>query len=197
MDRDPLNRTSAPIMVRFFDLCFKQGVLDAYNFADNYGAQEFVAKHKAEWDFGVLGEPDDFDWQMWRFTLYRWGRKAVGFKKFSENYIYKITRKNLWWCFLQFCMRFYLMGIEEWLEYPNPIGIQVFKGEGKIHWTQQPRGLKKMTVNDFISYMHEFAYDYRRVPIEKQDVGAPTMDTFCQAVFDLTRKYETKRKIRE
>ena len=60
----PLNRTTAPQVVRFFDVCFKQGVIDAYNYHDNYGARDFLQRFKESWDFGVLGEPEDFDWEI-------------------------------------------------------------------------------------------------------------------------------------
>ncbi len=199
MSRDPLNRTSAPQIVRFFDVCFKQGVIDACNFSDNYGAKEFLDKHKAAWDFGVLGEPDDFDWEMWRFTLYRWARRNH-LTMFAQNYIYVISRKNHLWYLLPFCMRFYLLGIQEWLEYPQPLAIESFKQEKKIHWAPQPnRSLRKISKSDFISYMQEFTYEYKR-SINPEDestrVMSPvTMDGYCQAIHDLTRPYETGRKI--
>ena len=196
MSRDPLNRTTAPVIVRFFDLCFKQGVLDACELGDDYGAKEFVEKHKEAWDFGVLGEPDDFDWEMWRFTLYRWGRRAQGFKMFSDSYIYAVVKKDHLWYLLPYCMRFYLMGIEEWLEYPNPTGIQVFKSESRVHWKPVQRNARKMTVNDFIFYMQQFAYEFRRVPMEKREMSAVSMDGFCEAIFALTRKYKIRRTIR-
>lgn len=193
---DPLNRTSAPQIVRFFDICFKQGVLDAYNFSDNYEAKVFLDKHKESFDFGVLGEPDDYDWEMWRFTLYRWARHNH-LTQFSENYVYRIVRKNYLWYLLPFCMRFYLMGIEEWLDYPNPAAIERFKQTARVHWApQKNKSLQRITVNDFISYMQEFVYAYRRHPEEKRDMNVGVMDGYCQAIHDLTRKYDSGRKIR-
>ena len=193
---DPLNRTSAKQIVRFFDLCFKQGVIDAYNFADDYGSKEFLDKHTESWDFGVLGEPDDFDWEMWRFTLYRWARHNH-MMMFSENYIFSIVRKNYLWYLLPFCMRFYLLGISEWLEYPNPVGIALFKQNGRVHWSPQKNSsLQRITVNDFISYMQQFVYEYRRTPDETKTMNPGTMDGYCQAIHDLTRRYDTGRSIR-
>lgn len=193
--RSELNRTTAPQIVRFFDYCFKQGVYDAYNFADDYAARDFLEQHKAAWDFGVLGEPDDFDWEQWRFTLYRWARRVNGLSRFAVTYIYRILKKNYLWYLLPFCMRFYLMGIEEWLDYPNPVGMEMFKLEPKIHWKPMKK-FKKITLTDTISYMQEFTYEYRRVPEEERTMSVETMDNFCMAVHDLTRKYVTGRKIR-
>ena len=189
----PLNRHSAPQILRFFDLCFKQGVIDAYNFGDDYGAKEFVEKHKAAWDFGVLGEPDDYDWEYWRFTLYRWGR-VNGFKGFAENYIYRISTKNYLWHFLPHCMRFYLLGIEEWLEYPQPTMLEAFKQEPKVHWKPVPANQRKMDVMDFVSYMHEWAHEYKRVPEEERQFAASTFDEYAKAIHTLNKKYNAAKK---
>lgn len=194
--RDPLNRTTAPQILRFFDICFKQGVIDAYNFANDYEAREFVEKHKPAWDFGVLGEPDDFDWEMWRFSLYRWARNNR-LTPFAENYLYRIVKKNYLWCLLPFCMQFYLMGIEEWLSYPNPGQMERFLNEGKIHWAPQKNPtLRKMTKADFRFYMQEFARQYRRLPEEQQPVSYRTMDGYCRAIYDLNQKYVPLSQIR-
>ena len=86
---------------------------------------------------------------------------------FAENYIYKIVKKNYLWCLLPFCMRFYLMGIEEWIQYPNAAALERFKHEGRIHWAPQANSsLRKMTKSDIHSYMLQFAYEYRRAPEE-------------------------------
>lgn len=191
--KSPLNPHSAIQIVRFFDLCFKQGVIDAYNFGNDYDAREFVQKHKEAWDFGVLGEPDDYDWEMWRFTLYRWGRYSH-FTTFARTYIYTITTKNYPWYFLPYCMRFYLMGIEEWLEYPQPTNLEIFKAEGKVHWKPMPPTQRKITINDTIDYMQEFAYLYRRVPKDERQMNANTLDEYCKAIHTLTRKYNAKKK---
>lgn len=196
--RQLLNRTSAPTVVRFFDVCFKQGVIDACAFADDYGAQEFLKQHREKWYFGVLGEPDDYDWEMWRFTLYRWARKHH-YMKFSSDFIYRIVNKTYLWYFLPYCMQFYLMGIEEWLEYPNPVKMEIFKGENRIHWKPVERHLRKITTDDTISYMQEFCYNFRRSPLsegEDRVMNPNAMDAFCQAIHDLTRKYDTRKRLR-
>lgn len=194
----PLNRKTAPSVIRFFDVCFKQGVLDAFNYRDDYGARDFVEKHTEAWDYGVLGEPDDFDWEMWRFTLYRWARGA-GMKTFASDHLYQIVRKDYLWYILPFCMRFYLMGIREWIEHPSPVKLQLFKQEIKVHWKPTPDGQRKISTDDFISYMQQFTYEYRRSEISKRErppINAKAMDAYCMAMHVLTRKYDTKQRIR-
>lgn len=185
--KDILNRTSAPQIIRLYDVCFKQGVIDACEFGDDLGAKEFLDQHKADWTFGILGRPEAFDWQMFRFTLYWWARKSR-LTGFAENYIFKIKKPNYHWCLLPYCMRFYLMGIEEWLNYPVPSRLEIFKNTGRIHW-HSIDAMKKFTNGDYITYMHDFAYAYRQQPEENMIASSVAMDNFCLAVYDLTRKY--------
>lgn len=181
-----LNRTTAPHALRFFDTCFKHGVFDAYELGDDLGAREFLTDRRADWQFGVLGKNDEFDWQMFRFTLYRWARSA-GMRTLGENFIFRLTTKGPAWCFLPYCMRFYMLGIDEWLSYPNQMGLELFKGVSKIHWNPNA-GVKKFTKGDYISYLHEFAYEYREADIEKP-VSEQMMEAFCQAMYDLTKGF--------
>lgn len=195
-ETDPLNRTTGPQILRFFDICFKQGVVDAYNLTNDYEAREFVKRHKAAWDFAVLGDQEDFDWQMWRFTLYRWARNNR-LTPFGENYLYKIVKKNYLWCLLPFCMQFYLMGIEEWLQYPNPGQMERFLHETRVHWAPQANpSLRRMSKADIRYCMQEFAMHYRRLPKEQQPVSYRTMDGYCEAIYALNQKYVNVKKIR-
>ncbi len=189
--KTPLNRENGHRIVTFFDTCFKQGVIDAYEFGDDYGVKEFIAQHKRDFVFGILGSSDDFDWQVFRFALYRWAR-ASRLKALAEGYIYEIRKKDNLWCLLPFCLRFYIMGMEEWLRYPSPVGIEIFKKEMKVHWDPNEK-VRKMSTFDFISYMHEFAYDYCKLPEEKQPVKPIVVDGYCRAIYDLTRKYAQKK----
>lgn len=184
---NPLNRTTGPQILRFFDVCFKQGVLDAYNLGDDLEARSFLESKKEDWSFGVLGQPDDFDWRSFRFTLYWWARRAR-MKSLAENYIFKIRVKNYLWCFLAYCMRFYLMGIEEWLAYPNPVNIEVFRSQSKMHWNPS-YPVKNFTRGDYISYMHEMEHDFLRLPEGSRQAAASAMASFISAIYDLTRKY--------
>lgn len=190
-----LNRRTAPQIVKLCAACFKQGVLDAYKLGDDYAARDFVAKHKKDWTYGVLGEPDDFDWKMWRFSLYRWCRH-YRLAEFAERYLYEIKTFNYLYCPIVFSMRFYLMGIEEWLEYPNPVGIERFRQEPMSHWVPNvPRGSNKFTKRGIIVEMQEIAYQYRRRPEEDWDVRGGVMVEFGTAMVDLTSELAYKKRI--
>lgn len=184
--RFTLNRNIAPHVLRFYDTCFKQGVIDACELGDDIEAKDFLKRRKEDWCFGVLGKSGEYDWEMFRFDLYWWARRAR-MKSLCENYIFKIRKKDAVWCLLPYCMRFYLLGIEEWLSYPNPIGLEVFKRNYRAHWHSDD-GLLEFKKGDYISYMHEFAYQYRSLPEESRPISETSMDAFCQAIYSLTRK---------
>lgn len=185
--KDPLNRTSGPAIVRLFDICFKQGVIDASELNDNAEARAFLSEHKTAFTFGVLLDDSEYDWKTYRFVLYRWAR-AHRLTPLAENYIMFIRKPNYLWPLLPYCMQFYLMGIEEWLAYPNVTRIELFKGETKTHWDPKSPN-KKMTTIDFISNMHNIARAYRHAPEENRYARENLMDGFCLSIYDLTRKY--------
>lgn len=187
-----LNRTTAPQAVRFFWTCFRQGVLDACEFGNDLDAKEFYERKTADWSFGLLGGPEDYDWQMFRQQLYWWARQA-GLKSLAEGYIFRIRTKNYLWALLPYCMRFYLMGVGEWLKYPNPGGIQIFKLKPMTHWDPSSP-VAKVTRVDVVSYLHGFEFEFRQTPEDGREVSEAAMSAFVKALFDLSSKYVTGRE---
>lgn len=187
-----LNRTTAQQVFKVFDLCFKRGVMDACELNDSYAAKAFVEKHSKNWTFGVLGDDLDYDWQMFRFQLY-FMAKGAHLASISEQYLIKIRNLMTPWCVLPYCMRFYLLGIQEWISYQQPVVTEIFRLTPRMHWDPTAK-VKKFGRMDYISYLHQFCYDYRRLPEDERPVSTLYMDNFCLAVFDLTRKYDTRFK---
>ena len=147
MNKLPLNRTTAPQVIRLFDSCFKRGVLDAMSQDDDYGVAEWLDRHKTAGDYGLVYDDENFDFRRWRFTIERWAREdrlgSVGDTYLSSMYLRKKNNTFLY-AVLPMTMRFYMMGVEEWLEYPNPLSLEVFRATRKIHW---------ITVVEFHSFM--------------------------------------------
>lgn len=189
--KDPLNRANAPAIIRLFDACFRQGVLDSYAAEDDFVVREFLMAHKGKWTFGTVAEPEGHDWRSYRFILYRWAREN-GLTNLAENYIIMIRKMNYLWCLLPYCLWFYIMGVQEWISYPNTQGIEVFKMHKRTHWDPNQK-VKSFTRMDYISYMHEAAFEYKKLADDEKPVGDVTMDSFCQAIYDLTRDYVTRK----
>lgn len=193
-----LNRTTAPQLVRLLDYCFKRGVLDAAELEDDYKAKDWLEARKKDWKFGLVYEDETIDWRRWRFFLLRWCRLArLG--KLGETYIDRIYSKNIYFVCLNMTFRFYMMGVEEWLEYPNRNNTQIFKQESKIHWKPVPQYLRKISTDDFISYLQEFAYEYQNIEeaAKEDNPSDAAMASFCRSVWQLTRKYPTYGEVRD
>lgn len=188
----PLNRTTAPQVIRLFDACFKHGVLDACAYEDDYYVREFLTKHKSAGDYGLVHDDENFDWRRWRYILERWCREdRVG--TVGETYIGSMHMqryiKTYMFAVIPMTMRFYLMGVEEWLEYPNPYDRELFKQTKKIHWKLVPKHLKVIKTCDFLSYLQEFIYERQNMHLQG-DLSESQYDSFSRAMFALTRKYE-------
>ncbi len=188
--RSPLNRTTAPQAIRLFDYCFKQGVLDACNLEDDYAAREFLDSRLEDGGYGLLSEPSDgFDWRRWQHTLYRFCRFGrLG--SIAESYIDKVHRyKNTsLFAILPIAMRFYLMGVQEWLDYPNATNTALFKQNKKVHWKPMPRHLRDIRTADFISTIQEFVYE-RQAKAFENDLSPGKYDSFANAMWRCVQKY--------
>ena len=184
-----LTRTTAPKVVRFMYFCFQRGVLDAYELGSDSDAREFYDEKSESWEFGTLSRPDETDWKAFRSQLYWWAREHR-MTTLAETYIFRIRNKNYTWCLLPYCMRFYLMGIKEWLEYPNPGRVEYFKQVNRDHWNPNAK-VKTMTRTDIISYLHTFEFDFRRLEENNLEISEASMSSFIQALFDRSRKYVT------
>lgn len=184
-----LNRSTAPRAVRFMYLCFQRGVIDASELGSDMDAKDFYDKKSSDWTFGTLEHPEDTDWKAFRSQLYWWAREYK-MKNLAETYLFAIRGKNYTWCILPYCMRFYLMGIKEWLDYPNYGAIEIFKKAGKDHWNPNVP-VKTMTRMDIISYLHTFEFDFRRLGENDMGISEASMSSFIHALYDLSRKYVT------
>ena len=193
----PLNKTTAAQAIRLFDYCFKMGVIDACELGDDYVASSWLEERLADRKYGLLSDYEaEFDWKRWRFTLFRWCRNC-SLRQLGENYIDRIRKSsNFLFGILPICMRFYLMGVQEWLDYPNPTNMMIFKMTARIHWKPVTQNLRTMKTDDFISYIQEFIYERVDNPLE-DDVSISYLNGFCVAMWKLTRKYIPYGEFRE
>ena len=192
MNRLPLNRTTAPQVIRLFDSCFKRGVLDACAQDDDYSVKEWLDRHLSDGSYGLVYDDYNFDFKRWRFTIERWCREdrlgSVGDTYLNSMYVRRKNR-NFLFAVLPMTMRFYLLGVEEWLSYPNPLNMEIFKHTKKIHWKPMPSHMRNMTTSDYLSLLQEFIYERQSKKFE-DDLTESQYDGFSIAMYKFTRKYE-------
>jgi len=158
---------------------------------DDYAVQEFYDARMADGGYGqLLDDNDDFDWRRWQHALYRICRlNRVG--NSTANYIDSIHRYQRTFVFalLPMTMRFYLEGIKEWLDYPNPSAIQMFKQNRRQHWTPNlPSHIRSIRTPDYIFMLQSFVYERQNMHLEK-DLSATHYDHFANAMWRLTQRF--------
>ena len=190
-----ITRKSAPEIIRLLDFCYKRGVVDACNVGDDLAVQDWICDTHKKGKYGIVEFPDEeCDWKRWRFFLLRWCREN-SMPRLGFDYIDGIRKvSGFEYLIIPMTMRFYLQGVKEWLEYPNELGMVMFKSKPKQRWTNKiPKSMKNMRTDDFISLIQEFIYELRQYPMEEMlDFPASNYDNFEYAMWQMTRKVNGK-----
>lgn len=178
-----INRQTARMILKLFDCCFKRGVIDASEVDNEHWCHEFIEARHTQRDFSLLDVTDIYDWKEWRMILARWCRYSRNMKLCPE-YLDRVYKENYYWSIFPIAMDFYILGIQEWLEYPNPYKLELFKFTPSVHWKPMPRkNLEKLTIDDKVSYIQQFAFDRERLDPE----GNGKYTNFAQDMWAYTR----------
>lgn len=193
--RSHITNRSALDIIRLLDFCYKKGVVDAAGVGDDFAIQDwFDSMHKTG-KYGLVDFPEEeCDWKRWRFFLLRWCRENR-LSKVGYDYIDNLRKvSGFEYVIIPMTMRFYLQGVKEWLEYPNEMGIVLFKSKWRQRWTTKvPSTMKNMKTDDFISLIQEFIYEFRQYPMEEMvDFPSSNLDNFEYAMWQMTRPRNAK-----
>lgn len=184
-----LNRKNSKKLLSLLDFVYKQGVLDAYEIDDEDACRDFIATHKANITFGLLEIGDDvMSWKEWRWVLTTWCRQARLYTV-SKEYLDHITGKNYLWAVLPVAFDFYLKGIEEWLNYPNPMDIEVFRAKPRKRWDMtNAKATKNISFEELVNEVQRLCFERGRD--ERNIEGClkrSCYDAFAQTIWTLTR----------
>lgn len=178
-----INRQTAKMLLKLFETCFKQGVIDACEQDDDYWCREFIEARRTQGDFSLLDVRDSYDWKEWRMIIGRWCRYTHNLK-LCTLYLDKVYTKNFYWSVFPIAMDFYMLGIEEYLEYPNPINLELFKTKSGQHWKpMKTKIMQHMDRDEKVGYVQQFAFERERMDPEAN--GKYT--AFAQEVWGFTR----------
>ena len=190
-----ITHRSALDIIRLLDFCYRKGVVDACHVEDDLAVRDWVDGMYRSGRYGLVEFPDEeCDWKRWRFFLLRWCRENR-LSKLGFDYIDGIRKATGFeYVIIPMTMRFYLQGVKEWLEYPNEMGLAVFKGRVRQRWTNKvPTNMKNMKTDDFISLIQEFIYELRQSPMaEMKDFAPSALDNFEYAIWQMTRPRNAK-----
>lgn len=176
-----INRRTARQTFRFFDACYRQGVLDAYNIDDEEKCKDFVNRMKSPKKFSLLYVDYDMTWQEWRAILFRWcitERLII----FADEVLNRIkTYSGYLSVFLPIAMDFYCKGILDFVAYPNPTKIVKFKSTKRIYW----KTFTKISAMEFVSDVQLFSFERIRIDATDEDNGLnkTNYESFCHVVW--------------
>lgn len=190
-----ITRASAPEVIRLLDFCYKKGVVDAAAVEDDLAVQDWLDAMHKQGKYGLVDFPDEeCDWKRWRFFLLRWCRENR-LSRLGFEYIDSLRKvSGFEYVVIPMTMRFYLQGVKEWLEYPNELGLVLFKSKYRQRWTDRvPQTMKTMRTDDFISLIQEYIYELRQYPMEEMvDFPSSNYDNFEYAMWQMTRPRNAK-----
>ena len=182
----PITKKNGTDLLRLMDYCFKRGVVDACEVGDNYAVQTWYDEMLHSGRYGLVSFPDEeFDWRRWRFIIHKWAREQR-FPYSCTDYIDGIRKaQGMGFVIVPMTMRFYLMGVGEWLEYPNDLAILMFKAKKFVRWSNKvPSHMKNMKNEDMILLIQEFSYEFKQYPAgEVGNLGPHALDDFEMAIW--------------
>ena len=190
----PITRKNATDLLRLLDYCYKRGVVDASEVGDNYAVQDWYDEMLHSGKYGNVLFPEEvYDWRRWRFTINKWAREQR-LPYSCTDYIDSIRRaQGIGFVIVPMTMRFYLMGVGEWLEYTNDFALAMFKGKRCVRWTNKvPPHMKNMKKADFILLIQEFSYEFKQYPTKEiEGLAEGTLADFELAIW--TAAHDVKK----
>lgn len=157
-----INRHTMRAMLCLLDWLYKKGVQDAYEACDDGLCREFMARTADGTSFGYLTDETAISWQEWCLRLMIQSRRtnwsgpttallnAIG--RYTQNYLSVFFCLSILW---------YRMGVEHYISAPSGQDLQAFMSTIKIWWN--PKGLKKVSVQDYVDMVQCQCFELERV----------------------------------
>lgn len=183
------DRTSIDQLMRFLDYVYKRGVEDASLVNDDFALQEYLDRRKDPDTFGFLDTAFDIDWREFRFVVTRWAFQR-GQKTLAEKYLMKISKADFKAVSLAAIQDFYLLGVEHWMGYRNPMKIEVFKQRRNVHWDLvRGKSFTPFKKEERVSILQERMYDriHRAEAKNESWLSKSAYEIFSSEIWKLTR----------
>lgn len=182
-----IDRSTVKLVLRLLEYSFRQGVLDACKYQDEFLCREFIRQRRENHDFGTLDIGEPLDWEEWRYILTKWSMRCH-IHTVCEKYLDKIVSMNYNWVIFPVAMEFYILGIEEYLEYPNIRNLELFKNKPRVHWYCDGRPFKGINTESIVTMIQDICYTRKRKDAFAQGCpSAISYDAFCRTIWTCTR----------
>ena len=136
MIENAINKRNLRSLLILFDYFYKRGVIDAMEKTDIWNARDFVIRMRENHTFGTIDRDLSLGWRQWlvllryECSLHRWAaaRKILGFIRSYNGYLATI---------LPLTMAFYLKGVEDYCDHPNPVYKTLFLSKNFSQWKEK------------------------------------------------------------
>lgn len=173
--RNIINGRNLKWVLTLFDHFYKMGVIDAMEKTDQWQARDFIARMRESGTYGTIEKDYSMGWRQWlalvryESSLQNWKttRDILGCITSSRGYVATI---------LPMTMAYYLKGIEDYWNNPNPINKTLFLSKKFNLWAEK---IKVRNTNAMIE-------DAQLMTI---DIGHNNQDfiTMSQVIFQASR----------
>lgn len=155
-------------LTHLFHRVYKQGILDAIDQNDLFKCKEFVSEMRQTCTFGFLDTPK-MDWREWRFHLIRLGMDTPYGPSCTQYLSLALNYTGYPAVVFPIAMDFYLEGVKDFCQYPNPAILQDFLKRKFPKWGK-PRRLKRVRTSIDI-VLEAQAYCFERANLDKHENG--------------------------
>lgn len=124
-----LTRRDALRITRFLMACYHEGVCDAWKANDDTYCHQYMSRQKRELSYGILDTPA-MNANTYLFTLLLYCR-SYRMPDFGRGVIMNMTRNSP---LLDLCERFYVQGINDYVDNPDYLHMDEFKDEPNSLW---------------------------------------------------------------
>ena len=173
--RNLINNSNLRWVLILFDHFYKMGVIDAMEKTDQWQARDFVSRMRESGTYGTIDRDYSMGWKQWlalvryECSLKKWNalRDLLACITSSRGYVATI---------LPITMAYYLKGIEDYWDNPNPINKTLFLAKSFYQWGSK---IKTRNINGMIE----------EVQLMTVDIGQNNQDfiTMSEVIYQASR----------
>lgn len=141
-----INKSNLKWVLILFDHFYRMGVIDAMDKTDQWQARDFISRMRESGTYGTIDRDYSMGWKQWlalvryECSLQNWRttREILGCITSSRGYVATI---------LPMTMAYYLKGIEDYWNNPNPVNKTLFLSKNFNLWAEK---IKSRNINGMI-----------------------------------------------
>lgn len=158
-----ITRSVALNIISLADYCYRKGVEDAYNIADEGLAREFLEKVSKTGVYGFLNEDGyTMSWKEWTLRLMAKSRMTNWNGQMTRYFslIGSKVNQNYLGAFIPISEAFYAKGVRDYIDNPHGCDFQLFQSKLRVFWTA--KGLQNIKNRRYIDEIQLCAFDLER-----------------------------------